>query len=94
MRNALFLLAIALFAVSTLAQDPTQGSLFAANKKGERLGECPLKTTRVSSNISGFLARVNVRQEFENSFSESIEAVYTFPLSQNAAVDTMTMTIG
>src|SRR5687768_1832367 len=94
MRNALFLLAIALFAVSTMAQDPTQGTLFAVGKKGDKLGECPLKTTKVSSSISGFIARVNVRQEFENSFSEPIEAVYTFPLSQNSAVDKMTMTIG
>lgn len=94
MRKALFLLAIALFAVSTWAQDPTQGTLLAAGKKGEKLGNCPLKTTKVTSDISGFLARVNVRQEFENSFAEPIEAVYTFPLSQNAAVDNMTMTIG
>ncbi|HEV8593796.1 MAG TPA: VIT and VWA domain-containing protein, partial [Pyrinomonadaceae bacterium] len=94
MRNALFLLAIALFAVSTWAQDPTQGTLLAVGKKGVKLGLCPLKTTKVTSDISGFLARVNVRQEFENSFTEPVEAVYTFPLSQNSAVDNMTMTIG
>jgi Ca-activated chloride channel family protein len=35
-----------------------------------------------------------VRQEFENSYTEAIEAVYTFPLSHNGAVDQMTMTIG
>ena len=33
-------------------------------------------------------------QEFENNFTEPIEAVYTFPLSQNSAVDAMTMKIG
>ncbi|MDX6306805.1 MAG: Ca-activated chloride channel, partial [Blastocatellia bacterium] len=33
-------------------------------------------------------------QEFENPFPEKIEAVYTFPLPQNAAVDDMTMTVG
>jgi Ca-activated chloride channel family protein len=48
----------------------------------------------VKSDISGFLARVRVRQEFENTFTEPIEAIYTFPLSQNGAVDDMTMTIG
>jgi Ca-activated chloride channel family protein len=37
---------------------------------------------------------VRVRQEFENSLTEPIEAIYTFPLSQNGAVDDMTMTIG
>ena len=72
----------------------TQGSLAAFNKKGEAAGLCPLKSTSVKADISGFVARVRVRQEFENSFTEPIEAVYTFPLSQNGAVDDMTMTIG
>lgn len=94
MRNALFLLAIALLTIGTYAQDTTQGTLYAVNKKGGELGACPLKNTTVKADISGFLARVRVRQEFENSFSEAIEAVYTFPLSQNDAVDDMTMTIG
>lgn len=94
MRKALFLLWILLFALGTSAQDTTQGALFAVDKKGNRLGACPLKTTDVKADISGFLARVRVRQEFENTFSEPIEAVYTFPLSQNGAVDDMTMTVG
>ncbi|HUE80797.1 MAG TPA: VIT and VWA domain-containing protein, partial [Pyrinomonadaceae bacterium] len=38
--------------------------------------------------------RVTVTQEFENPFKEPIEAVYTFPLSQTAAVDDMTMLVG
>ena len=71
-----------------------QGSLFATTKKGERLDECPLKSTAVKANISGSLARVNVSQEFVNNFAEPIEAVYTFPLSHNGAVDSMTMRIG
>src|SRR5207244_7686654 len=55
---------------------------------------CPLKHTDVKAEISGFLSRVIVTQEFENPFSEKIEAVYTFPLPQNAAVDDMTMRVG
>jgi Ca-activated chloride channel family protein len=94
MQKALFLLWIGVFVFGAFAQDATQGSLYAVGKKGAQLGACPLKTTSVRADISGFLARVNVRQEFENSFSEPIEAVYTFPLSQNSAVDRMTMTIG
>jgi Ca-activated chloride channel family protein len=58
------------------------------------LGSCPLKTTSVKADISGFVTRVRVRQEFQNSFTEPIEAVYVFPLSQNGAVDEMTMTVG
>lgn len=94
MRKALFLLAIAVLAISTFAQDTTQGTLYAKNKGGDMLGACPLKNTAVTADISGFLARVHVRQEFENTFGNAIEAVYSFPLSQNGAVDKMTMTIG
>lgn len=72
----------------------TQGSLQALNKKGKELGLCPLKHTAVKAQISGFLARVNIKQEFENNFKEKIEAVYTFPLPQSAAVDDMTMHVG
>lgn len=71
-----------------------QGSLDAVDKDGKPLGLCPLKHTDVKTEISGFLARVRVKQEFENNFTEKIEAVYTFPLSQTAAVDDMTMTVG
>lgn len=76
------------------AQDVTEGALYAVNKKGVEMGACPLKNTSVKADISGFLARVTVTQEFENNFTEPIEAIYLFPLSQNSAVDAMTMRIG
>jgi Ca-activated chloride channel homolog len=95
MRKISFLLVVfLLFVFGISAQEITEGSLFAVNKKGVELGACPLKRTAVKTDISGFLARVTVTQEFENNFSEPIEAVYTFPLSQNSAVDAMTMKIG
>jgi Ca-activated chloride channel family protein len=72
----------------------TEGTLRAVSAEGNLLGDCPLKHTRVKTKISGFLARVNVTQEFENNFADKIEAVYVFPLSQNAAVDRMTMRVG
>ncbi len=94
MRNVLILLGICVLSVSALAQDITQGSLFASGKNGTELGSCPLNSTKVKTDISGFIARVRVTQEFENTFTEPIEAVYTFPLSQNSAVDEMTMRVG
>ncbi|HEY8560262.1 MAG TPA: VIT domain-containing protein [Pyrinomonadaceae bacterium] len=95
MRRAFFLAIVCLFSgLPIYAQNSAEGALLAAGKKGALLGACPLKTTSVKAAISGFLARVNVRQEFENTFNEPIEAVYTFPLSQNSAVDEMTMRIG
>lgn len=94
MRKTIILLAIAVSAAAIHAQEPTQGTLWAVSTKGKDLGTCPLKATEVTARISGFVARVNVRQEFVNTFDQPIEAIYTFPLSQTGAVDDMTMTIG
>ena len=70
------------------------GSLLAVNALGQPTSVCPLKHTDVKAEISGFISRVVVTQQFENPFQEKIEAVYTFPLPPNAAVDDMTMIIG
>ncbi len=72
----------------------TQGSLIAVDSNGKPKAQCPLRHTDVKAEISGFLSRVVVTQEFENPFKDKIEAVYTFPLPQNAAVDDMTMLVG
>jgi Ca-activated chloride channel homolog len=72
----------------------TQGALQVVDPNGKPKALCPLKHTDVKAEISGFLSRVVVTQEFENPFKEKIEAVYTFPLPQNAAVDDMTMIVG
>ncbi|HEY0003260.1 MAG TPA: TonB-dependent receptor [Pyrinomonadaceae bacterium] len=72
----------------------TQGSLQALDENGKFAGLCPLKHTAVKAEIAGFLSRVTVTQEFENGFQEKIEALYTFPLPQDAAVDEMTMLVG
>jgi Ca-activated chloride channel homolog len=75
-------------------QAATPGSLGAFGANGRARGLCPLKHTDVRASVAGFLARVTVTQEFENPFNEKIEAVYTFPLPQAAAVDDMTMRVG
>ncbi len=71
-----------------------QGRLQALGPQGKSLGDCPLKHTDVQVDIAGFIARVTLEQQFQNPFADKIEAIYTFPLSQDAAVDRMTMTIG
>src|SRR4030095_8680082 len=80
----------------TVAAQPseTQGALQVLDSNGKPKSLCPLKQTNVKVEISGFLSRVTLTQEFENPFKEKIEAVYTFPLPQNAAVDDMTMIVG
>ncbi|MBL8219494.1 MAG: VWA domain-containing protein [Bryobacterales bacterium] len=70
------------------------GSLRVIDREGHIGAHCPLKRTEVKASISGFLSRVTVTQHFENPLAERIEAVYTFPLPQNAAVDDMTMLVG
>ena len=72
----------------------TAGALTVLDPSGNAKAMCPLKHTDVKAEISGFISRVVVTQQFENPFKEKIEAVYTFPLPQNAAVDDMTMIIG
>lgn len=54
----------------------------------------PLKHTAVSGSIDGYIATVDVTQQFHNPFSSKIEAVYVFPLPENAAVNEFIMTIG
>jgi Ca-activated chloride channel homolog len=76
------------------AAGATQGELVVLDPGGAPMGACPLKHTDVKAEISGFLSRVTVTQQFSNPFEEKIEAVYAFPLPQNAAVDRMTMTVG
>jgi Ca-activated chloride channel homolog len=78
----------------TKAASVTQGALQVLSPEGNIALQCPLKHTDVKAEISGFLSRVIVTQEFENPFKDKIEAVYTFPLPHNAAVDDMTMRIG
>jgi Ca-activated chloride channel homolog len=81
-------------AALTKTDTGTQGSLLAIDSQGQPAGACPLKHTSVRAEISGFLSRVTVTQEFENPFADKIEAVYVFPLPQAAAVDDMTMKVG
>jgi Ca-activated chloride channel homolog len=70
------------------------GSLVGLDPEGKFTQAFPLKHTNVSIQVSGPLARAQVTQQFENPYPDKIEAVYTFPLPQEAAVDSMTLTVG
>jgi Ca-activated chloride channel homolog len=72
----------------------TPGSLRIIGKDGIIQGSCPLKHTDVRAGISGFLARVTVTQIFSNTATQNIEAIYAFPLPQDAALDDMTIRVG
>src|SRR6201991_1017690 len=90
----IFLVLLSNDSVVLAQSSESPGALTVVDSSGKPKAVCPLKHTSVKGEISGFLSRVSVTQEFENPFKEKIEAVYTFPLPQNAAVDDMTMRIG
>ena len=54
----------------------------------------PLEHTAVFAELTGFVARVDVVQTYHNPAEAPIEAIYTFPLPENAAVDDMRIRIG
>lgn len=56
--------------------------------------DLPLIGMNVQAEVSGFVARVSVTQTFDNPHERPIEALYLFPLPDDAAVDQMEMHIG
>ncbi len=54
----------------------------------------PLSGTEVTAHVEGFVARVEVRQTFTNPYDRPVEAVYLFPLPDDAAVDGMQLRSG
>ncbi len=106
MFTLLFALAIAGAAPAALATGTRPGGLAPGLDPGSlevtRLGDTkpegtldlPLQHTDVSVEVSGFVARATVTQHYHNPFDRPIEAVYTFPLPRDAAVEDMRMTVG
>ena len=75
----------------------TQGALRVLPAEGEAVGgvlEFPLQHTDVQAEIAGMVAEVTVTQTFANPFDKTIEAIYVFPLPDEAAGNDMTMHIG
>ena len=70
-----------------------QGSLEAA------IGDGParpftLQHTKVDIAVTGFMQAVTVTQVFKNPFNTPVEAIYVFPLPDDAAVHDMTLKAG
>lgn len=72
---------------------PGSGTLLA-RQAGDKLVPVPLKHTDVKAHVEGYIASVDVTQQYQNPYNEKIEAVYVFPLPDNAAVNDFVMTIG
>lgn len=70
-----------------------QGTLEASDESGPPR-PFVLERTHVVAEVSGFVSAVTVTQEFRNPFPRPVEAVYVFPLPDDAGVDEMTLTAG
>ncbi|MBD2301624.1 VIT domain-containing protein [Nostoc sp. FACHB-190] len=69
------------------------GGLYVQTPEQQQIA-FPLKHTEVQAKIAGNISRVEVTQSFENPFTTTLEAVYIFPLPDEAAVDDMLIRIG
>ena len=56
--------------------------------------EAPTVRTEISVQIRGIVARALVRQTFENKTDHCVEAIYVFPLADDATVDAMRLRVG
>lgn len=74
--------------------DATLSPYFFVHGGEEGVEQFPLKSTSVSVLISGVIADVTVRQEYENTGRKPINAKYIFPASTRAAAHGMTMIVG
>ena len=54
----------------------------------------PLQNTSVTAKIAGNLSQVEVKQTFTNPNDKPLEAIYKFPLPDDAAVDDMEIRLG
>ncbi|HEX2986709.1 MAG TPA: VIT domain-containing protein, partial [Chloroflexota bacterium] len=75
---------------------PGSGQLAAKQTKDgkEQLIPVPLKHTDVKASIAAYISSTTVRQQFHNPYAQNIEAVYVFPLPENAAINEFVMTVG
>jgi Ca-activated chloride channel family protein len=90
----LWVISKSLFATESIGTNANQtaGSLICQIQ--DRDVALPLKHTDVKAAISGYIASVDVTQQFHNPYDQKIEAIYVFPLPYNAAVNEFIMTIG
>ncbi|MDC0719834.1 VIT domain-containing protein [Nannocystis bainbridge] len=74
------------------AAEPDQGQLMVA--AGDRWLGLPLQAIRYDTVVVGTLAETTVTQTFVNPRSERLEAIYSFPLPDDAAIDDYWIRIG
>lgn len=91
---SLGLLTLAAISPAIISDTAPPGQLTIVDREGKPLGLMPLERTSVRASISGVSSRVTVVQTFANPSRTPLEAVYTFPLPADSAVDRMRMEVG
>ncbi|HYE99066.1 MAG TPA: VIT domain-containing protein [Planctomycetota bacterium] len=71
---------------------PRGGEMWA--KTAERTLPMPLKHTDVKAQVSIYVGSVTVTQQYHNPYDSKIEALYVFPLPDDAAIREFVMKIG
>ena len=82
-----------LSAQSSADEGPQSGTLMLRAEAGESYAAVQLGTD-MNVAVDGSIARVTVTQVFRNTSDDWVEGVYLYPLPDNAAVDTLKMTVG
>ena len=72
----------------------TLSPYFVVLSNNPEVDKLPLKSTAADVKIVGTIADVKITQTYVNTGKNTLEAIYTFPMSTKAAVYGMTMTIG
>ena len=72
----------------------TLSPYFVVLSNNPAVDRLPLKSTAADVKIVGTIADVKITQTYVNTGKNTLEAIYTFPMSTKAAVYGMTMTIG
>ncbi len=75
-------------------QDISQGSLVFRSEGSKAYRQVPVVSTDVEMNITGMILRSRLKQTFENTSDQWVEAIYVFPLPEQAAVDHMRIKVG
>lgn len=83
-----------LLAVGTARAATPQGTGSVVYLSADGPREATRVATDVAMTVNGMIARVTVRQSFRNDSAEWVEARYTFPLPETAAVDRLHMWAG
>ena len=76
------------------ADQAASGSLLFRTIEPGRYVQAPLVASDIQITVTGPIVRATVTQTFVNSSDQWLEGVYTFPLPEDSAVDTLRMRIG